>query len=171
MQTAEMSCVVGGNEHRGRAAAGRARRFLPALRRPRVWRGAGSGPGTRQCSDEHQPKSGCDGKRGQSLHSRLDPSDSRSATFLRRQRARSWEPDRAAQGERLTRWRGSRGGWHPDGAAPRWRGAYPEPYNGAAISTQQFLVHLLSHLNYHLGQIDYLRRFTSGAGTIELATL
>lgn len=50
-------------------------------------------------------------------------------------------------------------------------GAYPEPYNDAAISTQQFLLHLLSHFNYHLGQIDYLRRFTSGAGAIELATL
>lgn len=50
-------------------------------------------------------------------------------------------------------------------------GAYPEPYNGAAISTQQFLLHLLSHFNYHLGQIDYLRRFTSGAGAIDLATL
>jgi hypothetical protein len=49
--------------------------------------------------------------------------------------------------------------------------AYPEPYNGAAITTQQFLVHLLSHFNYHLGQIDYLRRFTSGAGAIQLATL
>ena len=49
--------------------------------------------------------------------------------------------------------------------------AHPEPYDGAAISTQQFLVHLLTHFNYHLGQIDYLRRFTSGAGAIELATL
>jgi hypothetical protein len=48
---------------------------------------------------------------------------------------------------------------------------YPEPYNGAAISTQQFLLHLLSHFNYHLGQIDYLRRFTTGAGAIQLATL
>jgi hypothetical protein len=48
---------------------------------------------------------------------------------------------------------------------------YPEPYNGAAISTQQFLLHLLSHFNYHLGQIDYLRRFTSGEGAIQLATL
>jgi hypothetical protein len=49
--------------------------------------------------------------------------------------------------------------------------AYPEPYNGAAISIQQFLIHLLTHFNYHLGQIDYLRRFTSGAGAIELASL
>jgi hypothetical protein len=49
--------------------------------------------------------------------------------------------------------------------------AYPEPYNGAAITTQQFLLHLLSHFNYHLGQIDYLRRFVTGAGAIQLATL
>jgi len=58
-------------------------------------------------------------------------------------------------------------GLTPDGFAA----AYPELYNGAAISTQQFLIHLLSHFNYHLGQIDYLRRLTSGAGAIELATL
>ena len=58
------------------------------------------------------------------------------------------------------------------GLAPdAFAAAYPEPYNGAAISTQQFLAHLLTHFNYHLGQIDYLRRFTSGAGAIELATL
>ena len=49
--------------------------------------------------------------------------------------------------------------------------AYPEPYNGAAISTRKFLLHLLGHFNYHLGQIDYLRRFTTGDGAIPLATL
>jgi hypothetical protein len=48
---------------------------------------------------------------------------------------------------------------------------YPEPFNDATLSTRQFLLHLLSHLNYHLGQIDYLRRFTSGQGAIVLATL
>jgi len=48
--------------------------------------------------------------------------------------------------------------------------AYPEPYNGAAISTRKFLLHLLGHFNYHLGQIDYLRRFTTGDGAIPLAT-
>jgi hypothetical protein len=26
------------------------------------------------------------------------------------------------------------------------------------MSTQQFVIHLHGHLNYHLGQIDYLRR-------------
>src|SRR5262245_49208495 len=35
-------------------------------------------------------------------------------------------------------------------------GTYPEKYNDAPISTQQFLLHLLGHFNYHLGQIDYL---------------
>jgi hypothetical protein len=39
------------------------------------------------------------------------------------------------------------------------------------LSTRQFLIHLSGHLNYHLGQIDYLRRVTTGAGAIPLATL
>lgn len=48
---------------------------------------------------------------------------------------------------------------------------YPEPYDGAPLSTRQFLIHLLAHLNYHLGQVDYLRRMTTGLGAISLATL
>jgi len=48
---------------------------------------------------------------------------------------------------------------------------YPEPYDGAVLSTQMFLIHLLTHLDYHLGQIDYLRRITTGAGAITLAGL
>ena len=36
--------------------------------------------------------------------------------------------------------------------------AYPEEVLGAPISTRKFLIHLQGHLNYHLGQIDYLRR-------------
>jgi len=41
---------------------------------------------------------------------------------------------------------------------------YPEVVLGAATSTQEFLIHLYGHLNWHLGQIDYLRRilFTDG---------
>ena len=45
---------------------------------------------------------------------------------------------------------------------------YPEPMFGGPITTRQFLVHLNGHLNYHLGQIDYLRRATTGAGALEL---
>ena|ERR1700694_195565 len=35
---------------------------------------------------------------------------------------------------------------------------YPEVVLESAISTRQFLIHLYGHLNWHLGQIDYLRR-------------
>lgn len=46
---------------------------------------------------------------------------------------------------------------------------HPELYNGEPITTIKFLVHLNGHLNYHLGQIDYLRRFVTGDPAIELA--
>jgi len=48
---------------------------------------------------------------------------------------------------------------------------YPEAIHGKSITTRQFLMHLLAHLNYHLGQVDYLRRITTGKGAIELAVL
>ncbi len=48
---------------------------------------------------------------------------------------------------------------------------YPEPYMGKPITTRQLLIHLDGHLNYHLGQIDYLRRFVTGNGPIELLNL
>lgn len=35
---------------------------------------------------------------------------------------------------------------------------YPEVVLEVATSTQQFLIHLSGHLNWHLGQINYLRR-------------
>ena len=46
-----------------------------------------------------------------------------------------------------------------------------ELYMGQPISRHQFLVHLNGHLNYHLGQVDYLRRFVTGNPAIELAGL
>lgn len=48
---------------------------------------------------------------------------------------------------------------------------YPEQVLGVPLTTRQFLIHLLGHLNYHLGQIDYLRRITTGTGAIVLAGL
>ena len=48
---------------------------------------------------------------------------------------------------------------------------YPEPVLGMPITTRQFLIHLAGHLNYHLGQIDYLRRMSTGDGAIDLAGL
>jgi len=41
---------------------------------------------------------------------------------------------------------------------------YPEIVLGAATSTQEFLVHLYGHLNWHLGQVDYLRRLLTKDG-------
>jgi hypothetical protein len=37
-------------------------------------------------------------------------------------------------------------------------GTYPLPINGEMVKTEYFLLHLLSHLNYHIGQINYHRR-------------
>ena len=35
---------------------------------------------------------------------------------------------------------------------------YPEVVLGAATSTRELLIHLYGHLNWHLGQVNYLRR-------------
>ena len=43
---------------------------------------------------------------------------------------------------------------------------YPEPVGGRTITTGLFLVHLATHLTYHLGQVDYHRRMVTGAGAI-----
>lgn len=48
---------------------------------------------------------------------------------------------------------------------------YPEQVLGVPMTTRQFLIHLSGHLDYHLGQIDYLRRFTTGDGAIALDAL
>jgi hypothetical protein len=39
---------------------------------------------------------------------------------------------------------------------------YPEIVAGRSIATGDFLVHLATHLAYHLGQFDYHRRVVSG---------
>jgi hypothetical protein len=48
---------------------------------------------------------------------------------------------------------------------------YPESPLKGGVSTRQFLIHLNGHLNYHLGQIDYLRRALTGNGSISYAGL
>jgi Protein of unknown function (DUF664) len=48
---------------------------------------------------------------------------------------------------------------------------YPEVVLEKPLSTQEFLVHLYGHLNWHLGQVDYLRRALSGNEAIERARL
>ncbi len=41
---------------------------------------------------------------------------------------------------------------------PQLLALYPEKVLGEEMTTHFFLIHLHGHLNYHLGQIDYLRR-------------
>lgn len=39
---------------------------------------------------------------------------------------------------------------------------YPEPIAKRAVNTVDFTVHLIAHLAYHLGQLDYHRRMVTG---------
>jgi len=48
---------------------------------------------------------------------------------------------------------------------------FPEIVLDRPTSTGEFLIHLHGHLNWHLGQIDYLRRVLTGAGAIKAAGL
>ena len=52
----------------------------------------------------------------------------------------------------------------------RWEEMFPEQVlPGGPVTNRQFVVHLYGHLNYHLGQIDYLRRAVSGHGALKPA--
>lgn len=52
---------------------------------------------------------------------------------------------------------------------------YPTAVGGRLFTTSQFLVHLVGHLGYHLGQIDYHRRMldpsAKAVGTLSLEAL
>lgn len=41
---------------------------------------------------------------------------------------------------------------------------FPEAIAGYRVVTGEWLIHLVSHLGYHLGQIDYHRRLVTGNG-------
>ena len=63
----------------------------------------------------------------------------------------------------------------PDAGAAALAAPFPTPVANKQFTTLQFLVHLASHLGYHLGQLDYHRRMTDPsaktADTMSLATL
>jgi uncharacterized damage-inducible protein DinB len=40
--------------------------------------------------------------------------------------------------------------------------AYPEKISGSTLTNGEWLVHLVAHMGYHLGQIDYHRRLVTG---------
>ncbi len=52
---------------------------------------------------------------------------------------------------------------------------FPVSVGGVSLSTERMLLHLVAHLAYHLGQIDYHRRAVTGspesAGTMPLGPL
>jgi DinB superfamily len=49
--------------------------------------------------------------------------------------------------------------------------AYPERVLETELSSLDFLMHLHGHLNFHLGQIDYLRRFLTEGPAVTFAGL
>jgi hypothetical protein len=52
-------------------------------------------------------------------------------------------------------------------ADERWNDPFPEQVlPGGPVTNRQFVIHLYGHLNYHLGQIDYLRRTLTGQGAL-----
>ncbi len=44
---------------------------------------------------------------------------------------------------------------------------YPDVIGGVRVTTGDLLVHLISHLAYHLGQMDYHRRLLAGGGALK----
>ena len=51
-------------------------------------------------------------------------------------------------------------------AYSNWSATYPEEVFGSPISTRQFVIHLHGHFNYHLGQINYLRRLLTSTDPV-----
>ena len=45
-------------------------------------------------------------------------------------------------------------------------GEYPDAVAGVRLNTADFLLHLASHLSYHLGQLDYHRRIVTGGAPL-----
>jgi len=57
------------------------------------------------------------------------------------------------------------GGLAPD----EWDATFPENVYGMPLTTRQFLIALYGHLNYHMGQVDYLRRILADGKPIDFA--
>lgn len=53
-----------------------------------------------------------------------------------------------------------------DVSPERWDEIFPENVLGEPLTNRQFVAHLYGHLNYHLGQIDYLRRVLTREGAL-----
>ncbi len=56
-------------------------------------------------------------------------------------------------------------------APEQMKAPYPQIVLETPLSTEDFLIHLYGHLNWHLGQIDTFRRAFTGSGAIKLVGL
>lgn len=56
-------------------------------------------------------------------------------------------------------------------SSPELEAEYPEIVLERATSTQELLIHLYGHLNWHLGQIDYLRRIITDGTAVKAVGL
>ncbi len=53
----------------------------------------------------------------------------------------------------------------------QWDATFPEPIWGAPRVTRLLVLHLAVHLNYHMGQIDYLRRMLTAGKAVPFVQL
>lgn len=58
-----------------------------------------------------------------------------------------------------------------DSSAESMEATYPDQVLGRPLTTVEFLIHLHGHLNFHLGQVDYLRRMLTEGKAVQFAGL
>ncbi len=56
-------------------------------------------------------------------------------------------------------------------SAERLDSIFPQQVSKIEMTTRQFLIHLMGHLSYHLGQIDYLRRIVTSGQSVPFVNL
>ena len=54
---------------------------------------------------------------------------------------------------------------HPSMEAGRFAETYPVPVANRRVNTGEFMMHLVAHLAYHAGQLNYHRRIVTGDAT------
>jgi hypothetical protein len=58
-----------------------------------------------------------------------------------------------------------------DSSAEALEATYPDQVLGRPLTAVEFLIHLHGHLNFHLGQLDYLRRVLTAGKAVQFAGL
>lgn len=86
-------------------------------------------------------------------------------TGYRRDRPAEFAERDVSRAELLRRIEAARAAVQAAAAGPgddRLAGDFPEVVGGARVNAGEYLIHLLTHFAYHLGQIDYHRRLVTG---------